>query len=306
MTAPEPVPAPIFILGSPRSFTSLVCSMIGQNPAAYGVPELNLFIADTLEEFLLECSGMKQIQLHGLLRTVAQLYSGEQSLNSIEMARRWMSKRLTRSTADIYLELCGRVAPLRIVDKSPAYSASRRNLDRLVAAFPDAQFLHLVRNPRTQGKSMMEVGGGLMAVLANSIDYATDPPTVDPQISWYDMQMTIVSFLDFLPARQVLRLRGEDILADPRQALRRIAAWAELADDETAIKAMLHPEDSPFARLGPFGAHLGNDINFLQSPAYRPGDVADPPLRGPLEWRGDGANLRRDVIELAEALGYRP
>lgn len=280
--------------------------MIGQNPDAYGVPELNLFISKTMEDFILECSGMKQIQLHGLLRTVAQLYAGEQSLHSIEMARRWIARRLTRTTADVYKELCEKVAPLRIVDKSPAYSVKRRTLDRILATFPDARFLHLVRNPRTQGESMMEMAQGLMAVLANSIDYQTNPPTTDPQIGWFDMQKTILIFLQTLPAERVLRLRGEDILTDPKRTLPQIAQWAGLADDEKAIEAMMHPEASPFASLGPFGAHLGNDINFLRSPAYRGGEVKNPPLRGPLPWRADGAGFRDDVIGLAEVLGYTP
>ncbi len=279
--------------------------MIGQNPAAYGVPELNLFIADTLENLLLECSGFKQIQLHGLLRTVAQLYAGEQSLHSIDMARRWIGRRLSRSTSDIYKELCRKVAPLRIVDKSPAYSVHRRTLDKLYETFPQARFLHLLRNPRTQGESMMAVANGLMAVLANSIDYDTDPPMVDPQISWFDMQMVILEFLETVPEERVMRLRGEDALKDPVNTLGSIARWAGLACDDDAIDEMLHPERSPFAYVGPFGAHLGNDINFLRSPAYRPGEVRDPPLRGPLSWRTDGKGFRADVIELAEALGYR-
>ena len=280
--------------------------MLGQNPDAYGVPELNLFIADTVEDLLLECSGLKQIQLHGLLRTVAQLYAGEQSLHSVEMARRWVARRLTRDTADVYKELCAKVAPLRIIDKSPAYSIKRSTLDRIYATFPDACFLHLLRNPRTQGESMMDVGKGLMAVLANSIDYRTDPPTVDPQISWFEMQITILGFLDTLPAAQVMRLRGEDALNDPARVLPEIARWAGLAADRKAVETMMHPEASPFARLGPFGAHLGNDINFLRSPAYRPGRVRNPPLHGPLSWRPDGAGFREEVIELAAALGYEP
>lgn len=305
-TLPSPAPAPLFILGSPRSFTSLLCAMLGQNPCAYGVPELNLFIADTVEALILECAGLKQIQLHGLLRTVAQLYAGEQSLPAIDMARRWIARRLAWSTADIYRELCRKAAPLRIVDKSPAYSGKRSMLDTIYATFPDARFLHLIRNPRTQGESMMDVGSGLMAILVNSIDYGTDPPTVDPQISWFDMQRTILGFLDTVPEKQVMRLRGEDALKDPRQTLPEIARWAGLADDAAATEAMMHPEESPFAHLGPFGAHLGNDINFLRSPAYRPGGVRNPPLRGPLPWRPDGAGLREDVIDLAEALGYEP
>lgn len=304
LDGPPPVPAPIFILGSPRSFTSLLCAMIGQHPSAYGVPELNLFIAETMEELVLECSGLKQVQLHGLLRTVAQLYSGEQSVQSVEMARRWMARRLSRTTAELFRELCAKIAPLRIVDKSPAYSLKRTTLDRIRTAFPDAQFLHLIRNPRTQGESMMDVADGLMAVLANSIDYDTEPPTVDPQISWFEMQKTIITFLATLPKPQVMRLRGEDVLADPAKSLGNIARWAGLADDDQAIEAMMHPENSPFAHLGPFGAHLGNDINFLRSPAYRPGEVQNPPLHGPVPWRRDGAGLRDEVMELAEILGY--
>lgn len=280
--------------------------MLGQNPDAYGVPELNLFIADKVEDLLLECSGLKQIQLHGLLRTVAQLYAGEQSLHSVEMARRWIGRRLTRDTADVYKELCEKIAPLRIIDKSPAYSVKRSTLDRIRATFPDARFLHLIRNPRTQGESMMDVANGLMAVLANSIDYLTNPPTIDPQISWFEMQMTILGFLETLPAQQVMRLRGEDALKDPARTLPEIARWAGLAHDRKAVAAMMHPEHSPFAGLGPFGAHLGNDINFLRSPAYRSGEVRNPPLRGPLSWRADGAGFRSEVIELAEVLGYEP
>ena len=71
---------PLFILGSPRSFTSLICAVLGQNPDAYGVPELNLFITDDIKTLIEELSGYRQIQLHGLLRTVSHLYSGEQNL----------------------------------------------------------------------------------------------------------------------------------------------------------------------------------------------------------------------------------
>lgn len=70
------------------------------------------------------------------------------------------------------------------------------------------------------------------------------------------------------------------------------------------MTAMLHPEDSPYACLGPFGAHLGNDINFLRSPAFRPGGVASPGLTGPLPWRRDGHGFRDEVLALARTLGY--
>jgi hypothetical protein len=296
---------PLFILGSPRSFTSLICAMVGQNPAAYGVPELNLFIADDLKTLVNELSGYRQIQLHGLLRTVAHVYSGEQTLKSLDMARRWILTRLDRGTDSVYQELCARVAPLRIIDKSPVYSLRPEYLARAAHAFPDARYLHLVRHPRTQGISIMKVAKGLMAILANSIDYSTESPTIDPQISWYAMQKNIVEFLDGIPPERKLQMQGEIVLNNREESLAAICRWLDMPHDAAAIEAMLHPERSPFACLGPLGAHLGNDINFLRSPALRDGEISTAELDGPLPWRSDGKGFSPEVAEMARRLGYR-
>lgn len=297
-------PPPLIILGSARSFTSVVCAMVGQHPQAYGMPELNLFLTDTLRGMVEELTGYRQIQMHGLLRAVAQLYAGEQNLATAEMARRWILTRLERNTTEVYYELCRKVAPLRIVDKSPVYSLKPEILQRVGKAFPDAYYMHLVRHPRTQGESIMNVAKGLMAILANSIDYSVDPPLLDPQINWYEMQVNIMDFMATLPQERCLRLRGEDVLSDPPKYLRKFCRWLGINSGKAAIEEMMHPERSPYACLGPVGAHLGNDINFLRAPALRPGKVRMGSLEGPVSWRTDGQGLQPRVIELARALGY--
>lgn len=297
-------PEPLFILGSPRSFTSLVCAMIGQHPEIYGVPELNLFVADTLEEFIDTFGGYRQIQQHGLLRTVAHLYAGEQNILSVDMARRWMMRRLTWNISDIYKELCVKVAPLRIADKSPVYGSSVDILKRIQDTFPNAYYLHLLRHPVTQGQSILNIAKGMMAVMADSIDYSTDPPTVDPQIMWYEMQNNILEFLQHIPEDHKMIMRGEDFLNERDANLRKICKWLDIVDDEAAMEAMQHPEDSPYACLGPFGAHLGNDLNFLESPRLRPVKINTPELNVPLPWRPDGKPLQDKVIKLAQQFGY--
>lgn len=299
------IPEPLFILAAPRSFTSVACAMLGQHPELYGVPELNLFVAPTLESMCEQFVGLKQIQLHGLLRTVAHLYSGEQTLASVDLARRWILRRLDVTTADVYRTLCQRIAPLRIVDKSPSYSSHRSSLDRVRRAFPGAYYLHLVRHPRSQGESMLRVAGGVMAVLANSVDYATEPPTLDPQVAWYRVQQNILRFLARIPSERQRRLRGEDLLDDPRRHLVEICRWLGIAETDAAIEAMLHPEVSPFAGLGPLGANLGNDISFLRSPGMAGGRAPELRLGGPLSWRADGRGFARPVVRLARALGYQ-
>ena len=278
--------------------------MIGQHPELYGVPELNLFMADTLEEMCEKLVGVKQIQLHGLLRTVAQLYSGEQNITSIEMARRWIFRRLAHSTVDVYWELCEKVDPLCIVDKSPIYAASRGYLNRIRRVFPEAYYLHLLRHPRTQGESILNVAGGAMAVLADSIDYSTDPPTVDPQIAWYRIQKNILRFLWGIPPKRKMCMLGEELLNDPNKNLKEICLWLSIRTDQEAIEAMLHPEDSPFACLGPLGANLGNDINFLKAPELKRVEVEGSFLEGPLPWRKDGEGFRWTVLKLAQEMGY--
>jgi sulfotransferase family protein len=301
----QSVREPLFILAAPRSFTSVACAMLGQHPELYGMPELNLFLTDSLEEMCEQLVGLKQIQLHGLLRAVAHLYAGEQTLASTDMARRWILRRLESGTVDVYWNLCERVAPLRIVDKSPAYCSKRSNLDRIGRAFPNALYLHLIRHPRSQGESVLKVAEGAIAVLADSIDYSTEPPTVDPQIAWYRIQKNILGFLERIPEKRQMRLRGEDLLNEPRRRLMEICRWLQISDAEDAVGAMLRPGDSPFACLGPLGAHLGNDINFLRAPALSGGKIEETPLTGALSWRKDGKAFARVVINLARAMGYR-
>ncbi|MDS4040144.1 MAG: sulfotransferase [Candidatus Competibacter sp.] len=296
---------PLFILGAPRSFTSLICAMVGQHPDNYGVPELNLFVADSLKEVWEQMVGLRQIQLHGLLRTVAYLYSGEQTLASVDMARRWVMLRLERSTAQVYRELCVRVAPLRVVDKSPIYVARYENLMRIHDVFPCAYYLHLLRHPRTQGESILKVAEGAMAILVNSIDYTTEPPMVDPQIAWCRIQENILKFLKIIPDSNKMRLHGEDILNQPNSYLKQICQWLKISDDNQKIQAMLHPEDSPFACLGPIGAHLGNDINFLRSPRFRYQKIPSSTLDGSLSWRRDGGGFNQTTLELATEMGYQ-
>lgn len=295
---------PVFILASPRSFTSMICAMLGQHPSHYGMPELNLFLADTLGELIEHTRGEKHFMLHGLLRAVAQLYAGEQTLVSLDLVRRWIGKRLRTTTADIYRELEDKVGELAIIDKSPVYVSRPEILERLWKAYPAAHFLHLVRHPLTQGQSMMKAGDGAMAKMARSYDTSTRPPVLDPQIAWLRNQRLILDFLRRVPAERQMTVRGEDVLSDPQQYLPAICAWLGRGCDAVALEAMLHPEDSPFACLGPLGANLGNDVEFLKSPAFRARPVAPGSLQGPLPWRPDGKPFTPEVVDLARHFGY--
>jgi hypothetical protein len=141
--------------------------------------------------------------------------------------------------------------------------------------------------------------------MADSFDYDTLPPTLDPQISWLSIQQNIGRFLERIPPEQQMRMRGEDFLNNLDENLKICCQWLGLSVDPASMEAMRHPEASPYAVEGPFGARLGNDINFLRSPHLRETKIAESPLDGPLPWRPDGRGLKQEILELARSYGYR-
>ena len=278
--------------------------MLGQHPEMYGLPEVDLFLAETMRERegLVGQSWSKQ----GLERAIAQLLTGKQTVQSILFARKWLRLRAHRTCLSVFRELGKKVQPRRLVDKSPRITLSTEYLYRARKAFPDARFIHLTRHPRSQCESLCNLGQGRVPGRFGVLDYRTWPPTPDFQRFWYSRNINIVSFLAGVPEEQKLHIRGEDLLAEPESYLRKISEWLGLRTDEEAIEAMMHPEQSPYACLGPPNARLGNDPHFLREPRLRRGSSMKPPPRldGPLSWREDGKEFSPEVKELAREFGY--
>jgi sulfotransferase family protein len=257
---------PLVILSAPRSFSSVISTMLGQHPETFALPETNLFSAPTLGEWWRQRDALPWHGA-GLLRSVAELRFGGQSQRDVERAGRWMLCRAEWSTAAMFRSLRSWVQPRMLIEASPRTSLHPAQLARLRAAAPHARYLHLVRAPADQ---------------AASLERLMTPPhllTVPPRIaafaaaSWRTHEGNIDRFLRSVPDADRLRVEGERVLEDPDGELWRIARWLGLADDAAAIEAMKHPEASPFATVGPPGARFGNDPSFLRDPVLR--------MRGP-------------------------
>ncbi len=300
--------APLFLLAPPRSYTSLINAMLGQHPQAFGLPELCLFNVKHLKQMWVRESdelGDEAKARQGLLRAVAEIYAGEQTKVAIRMAEHWCAAREDHTTQQVYRELVAKLHPLVAVEKSPAYTIDIDRLFAIEQAFPSARYLHLVRHPVGQCKSVMQMNEGAFALYVNAIDFLEDRAIVEPQFAWHDLNINILNFLDTIPEQRQMRVRGEDIMSDPPTHLRKICSWLGLRDDESAVGDMMHPERSPFACFGPINALFGNDPNFLRGPRFRPHQVRIPRLTDPVPWRDDGRGLYPRVIELAQELGYR-
>jgi len=267
---------PLFILAPARSFTSVVCGMIGNHPEMLGLPETNLFAAGTLD-------GLRQVHharprfATGLLRAIAQLGLGGQTEEDVDAAQRWLNEQAgSMSTADLFRDLADWADGRALIDKSPMHVFREGALDRIIDAFPGARFLHLTRHPRDNCESIYE--------MSNSGTLAQGGRELTPDRMWLKPHLRIMELMETVPADQHMLVRGESLMADPKTYLPQIAEWLQIRTDDEAIGAMMRPEESPFACMGPSNARLGNDPRFLQSPKLRPFKEKPSDLDTPLSW----------------------
>jgi hypothetical protein len=291
---------PLFILAPPRSFTSVVCAMLGNHPAMLGLPETNLFAAGTMSE-LKRIHASRPRFSHGLLRSIAQLGLGGQTVEDVDAAQRWIEEQGEVSTADVFRDLMDWAEPRTVIDKSPMYVYADGALDRILDAFPHARFLHLSRHPRATCESIHETHN--MAQEATGGTLSDGNGALTPEKMWLRPHLRIIEMLETVPMDQQMFLRGEALMADPKLYLPQIAEWLGVSTDADAIAAMMRPEKSPFASMGPENARLGNDPRFLQNPALRPFKDKPSDLESPLSW--DSSLVFDEVLQhYAMYFGY--
>jgi len=308
---------PVFILAPPCTFSWTVCAMLGQHPQMYALPELHLFTAETIGAWR-ELSSKETFDMdHGLVRTVAELYFAEQTDHAASRARGWLRRRSHFTTGLLFETIADRLKPLILVEKSPSIVYSPEALRRVLEMFPTARFLHLVSHPRLYCESVVQTLRELaedqalapshwLVQLASYRPLGEDGGVIGPETGWYALHMTIVSFLSSLPEEQRKTVRGEDLLAtDADEGLRSIAAWLGIRTDPEALEEMKHPEDSPYACLGPSSASFGSDIFLRKGPLSRPEWAEPRSLQGSLDWRKDGGEFSARVKRFAQELGYK-
>lgn len=280
--------------------------MIGQHPELYCFPELHMFVADTVGEVLdrEQKKGRNYAGSPGVLRALAQLHYGEQTTGTVLKAgawlvdhRHWSNKRLI----DHLLEL---VSPCIGVEKSPITCMKPAWIERAYSYYPDAYFMHLTRHPVPTRSSMQEFFEHRKQVTSTKGQKRSFE--LDNLFVWYRMHRNIIEFTNKLPLGQVMRLKGEDVLSEPDLYLPQIADWMGISTDKAAIEEMKHPENSPYACVGPSPTRGGNDGKFMRSPVLRSGRVREPSLKeafakNPIKWISDEGNQRFEELGLTLA-----
>lgn len=293
-------PDPVFIVALPKSYTSVLSGMLGQHPGLRGMPELNLFVGETVLDWAMQPAH--GIMCDGLLRSVAQMLHGEQTEQTVALALAWLQTRADRKVSEVFDALRHWAAPAALIDQSPVYSRKPAYLQRILRLYPGARFIHMTRNPVTWLGSMAKWGPAGQAVLQMYRETEVGPEAMqDPIALWQLVHEGIGNMLGSLGPDRYIRVMGEDCVTRTDEVLVRLLTWLGLSHDESVLAAMHHPEDSDFAFWGPPGARGGNNPDFLTSPVLRRRSDRDALLRMDLGL----VHVSLAAQAFARDLGYR-
>jgi tetratricopeptide (TPR) repeat protein len=192
---------PVFIVGLPRSGTTLTEQILAAHPQVAGAGELDL-----ARQTFLAAAGPEA--------TEARAFEALQRLGRPE----------ARRLAGLHLNRLGRInaTALRIVDKMPD---NYMYLGLLAALFPRARFIHCRRDLR-------DIAVSCWLTNFRHIRWANDPADIGSRFAEYLRLMD--HWRRVLPI-QVLEVNYEDTVADLEGVARRLVAWCGLEWDPACL-----------------------------------------------------------------------
>ena len=206
--------APIFVVGAPRSGTSLLARMLDAHPSIGLADELCFFdIILGARREVPELDSAERIEhFLDLLPRMDHVRFWADGAALIEAAAERLRADPRPSYAAFYRHLMEcRAAALgkrRFGEKTPW---NVRHLEALEALFPNARFLHIVRDPRAVVASKRKLPRTSRDVVTNAVKWSIDIAAA-------------ARYRDLSPDRaaRLLEIRYEDLVRAPESVLRRV------------------------------------------------------------------------------------
>lgn len=217
------VVCPIFIIGSYRSATSAMTWALGQHPNIFPLEETHFVYRQSVElDYLYEIGSRQGIRsfigMAQLSPREFRAHFGWACADLIESSRSRIVYHATavefhdQHTDNIELNFSEMDPKHRWVDGTPENSHYALSLLRM---YPNAKFIHILRNPRQVANSLMHFSA------AGARDYTEE----EAYRTWFRMTLSCAIAEEALGPERVLRIRHEDIVADAEGIVRRCLAF---------------------------------------------------------------------------------
>jgi hypothetical protein len=225
---------PLFILSAPRSGSTLLFDLLARSPELWTIGGESHEIIRAIDSLDPAMRGYASDCLdaeHATPDTVAALQRG-------------FTARLVDRDGRPWIELPPDQRPgsLRLLEKTPANAL---RVPFLHAAFPNALFIHLVRDPRPTISSLVEGWRSRKFVKYRDFpgwphrewsfllppgwsDYAERSLVEIAAFQWRATNHEIIAALAQVPTRSQLRLQFEPLLEGPAAALAKLAEFADI------------------------------------------------------------------------------
>lgn len=273
------MPDPLFVLGSPRSGTTLLRVMLAGHPDLFAPPEMLLAPFSTMAERR-DRLEQRFWEKGGLRRTIMELLGVE-----VDEAKAIEASLESRTVPEVYAWIQERIGGRMLVDKCPHLSIDHSALGRLDRWFPRARWLWIVRHPGSVTRSIENMPMAEVMLAGYSADVRD---------LWRATNRGLADFLAGIPAERQARLRYEDLVTDPRATLEATCQRLGIPFHE----ALLTPYEGERMREGPSGARAVGDPNMAGRGRIQP-ELATSWLEG-----FDPARVSPETHALARELGY--
>lgn len=279
----------VFILAPPRSGSTLLRVILAGNDQLFSPPELELAGFETMADRKQMLSGKFEFLKEGLTRTIMELEG-----IAVEEAKRMVSEMETsrQPTHEVYQWLQGKLHGRILVDKTPSYAYSLSFLQAIRRQFPEAVYVHLVRNPQSVLHSYAE------AKMDQIYRYSTPFNALQTgELEWLNCHDNILRFKDSLSPEQYVQVNYEALVKEPETTVRQLCDRIGVVYQDKMIDVYGNKEEKMVDGIHKESKMIG-DVKFLTKHQKIDTDSLD-------RWREKGMyRLSTLTKEIALKLGY--
>jgi len=196
-----------FIVGAPRSGTTLVQAILSSHPHVAIPPETEFFLFFSGE-------GDDSVGDGELIRYLTSHAWLDQQMDGSELERRFreQSDQTVRSLFVQMMEMQSeKYGKPRLGEKSPHHC---RHVERIGRMFPNARFIHMVRDPRDVTASLMKMPWSRGSYLSSARE-------------WRRLLTEHQRLLEEMDSSRYMGVRYESLVADTEAEVRRVCVFLD-------------------------------------------------------------------------------